>query len=67
MQAVFQKMTAALVDAMPRALRMRELATAFEFNGAVPTPSTPAEFRSFLEKDIAQNRKAIALAGVQPE
>lgn len=59
--------TAALADAMPKALRVREVAAAFDFNGAVPTPSSPADFRSFLEKDIAQNRKAIALAGVQPE
>ena len=36
-------------------------------HGAVATPSTPAEFRRFLERDIATNKKAIALTGVQPE
>ena len=59
--------TATLVDAVARALRSRELAAVFETHGAVPTPSTPQEFRSFLERDIAQNRKAITLAGLQAE
>ena len=59
--------TAVLVEAVARALHVRELASVFEFNGAVPTGSTAQEFRSFLERDIAQNRRAIAIAGVQPE
>jgi len=59
--------TATLVDAVGKALRARELITAFELNGAVPTASTPQEFRSFLERDIAQNKKVIAVAGIQPE
>ena len=59
--------TAALVDAVAKALRSRELVQAFEVHGAVATPSSPADFRSFLERDIAQNRKAIAIAGIQPE
>src|SRR5262245_18719337 len=58
---------ATLGDAVARALRSAELSSAFELHGAVPTPSTPQEFRSFLERDIAQNRKAIAIAGIQPE
>jgi len=59
--------TATLSDAVARALRSRELAAMFETHGAVPTPSTPQDFGSFLERDIAQNRKAIALAGLQAE
>jgi tripartite-type tricarboxylate transporter receptor subunit TctC len=56
-----------LSDAVARALRGRELGLAFETSGAVPAACTPAEFRSFLERDIAQNKKAIAVAGIQPE
>ena len=59
--------TAALVDAVARALRSRDLMQAFDLHGAVATPSSPAEFRSFLERDIAQNKKAIVSAGIQPE
>ncbi|HET7525271.1 MAG TPA: tripartite tricarboxylate transporter substrate-binding protein, partial [Burkholderiaceae bacterium] len=58
---------AALVDAVGKALRARELISAFELNGAVPTASTPEEFRSFLERDIARTKHAIAVAGIQPE
>jgi tripartite-type tricarboxylate transporter receptor subunit TctC len=60
-------MVAMLVDAVGKALRARELTAAFEVNGAVPTASTPQEFRAFLERDIAQNKRAIAVAGIQPE
>lgn len=59
--------TATLVDAVAKALQVRELAQAFDLNGALASPSSPADFRRFLERDIASNRKAIALAGVQPE
>jgi tripartite-type tricarboxylate transporter receptor subunit TctC len=59
--------TTTLGDALTKALQSQELAKAFDVHGAVPTPSSPAEFRRFLERDIATNRKAIALAGVQPE
>lgn len=40
---------------------------AFEINGAVPTPSTPQAFRSYLTRDIALNRKAVTAARLQPE
>jgi tripartite-type tricarboxylate transporter receptor subunit TctC len=43
------------------------LIKAFETHGAVPRPSSPQEFQSFLTADIAQNRKAIEAAGIQPE
>jgi len=33
----------------------------------VPSPGTPQAFRDFLVRDIERNRKAIQLAGVQPE
>ena len=59
--------TAALVDAVAKALRSRDLMQAFDLHGAIATPSSPAEFRSFLERDIAQNKKAIVSAGIQPE
>jgi tripartite-type tricarboxylate transporter receptor subunit TctC len=59
--------TAALVDAVAKALLSRELVQAFELNGAVPTASSPAEFKRFLERDIASNKKAIAVADIQPE
>ena len=58
---------ATLVDTVSKALRARELSSAFELHGAVPTASTPQEFRAFLERDIAQNKRAIAAAGIQPE
>ena len=59
--------TASLVDAVAKTLRTRELLAAFELNGAVPAASTPQAFRSFLERDIAQNKKAITVAGIQAE
>jgi len=59
--------TATLVDAVGNALRTRELTSAFALHGAVPTACTPQEFKSFLERDIAQNKMAIAVAGIQPE
>ena len=56
-----------LQRALAQALQHPELRKAFELNGAVPTSSTPQEFRAFLTRDIETNRKAIAVAGVQPE
>lgn len=59
--------TATLAEAVARVLQQPELGTGFGLHGAVPTASSPLEFRTFLQRDIAQNRKAIALAGVQAE
>src|SRR5512138_1632672 len=59
--------TQALQQAMSQLLLQPELRKAFEPHGAVPSPSTPAAFRDFLARDIERNRKAIQLAGVQPE
>lgn len=59
--------TATLGDALSRALQSKELTLAFDLHGAVATSSSPTEFRRFLERDIATNKKAIVLAGVQPE
>ncbi len=60
-----------VVDTLRRhitqALQQADLRKSFENNGAVPTPSSPQEFRAYLVKDIEQSRKAIQLAGVQPE
>lgn len=59
--------TNTLVEAVFKALQIRELSQAFDLHGAVATPSSPADFRRFLERDIATNKKAIAVAGIQPE
>ncbi len=59
--------TSLLGDTVAAALRQRELTQAFDLHGAVATASSPAEFRRFLERDIASNKRAIALAGIQPE
>lgn len=60
-------LTAELVAGVARALRSAELLKAFETHGAVAAPSSPQDFRSFLVRDIAQNRKAVEVAGIQPE
>jgi tripartite-type tricarboxylate transporter receptor subunit TctC len=49
------------------ALQQAALRESFALNGAVPTASSAEEFRDFLARDIDQNRKAIRVAGVQPE
>ncbi len=56
-----------LQRSLAQALQQPELRKAFELQGAVPTASTPAEFRAFVARDIDINRRAIAAAGVQPE
>ena len=56
-----------LQQALWQLLQQSELHKAFEPHGAVPSPSTPVAFREFLARDIERNRKAIQLAGVQPE
>lgn len=48
-------------------LQQGELRKAFEPHGAVPSPGSPQAFREFLLRDIEINRRAIQLAGVQPE
>ena len=49
------------------ALQNPALRESFALNGAVPNASTGEVFREFLVRDIEQNRKAIRIAGVQPE
>jgi len=56
-----------LQRALAQALQQPELRKAFEPHGAVPSSGTPQAFRDFLVRDIEVNRKAIQLAGVQPE
>jgi tripartite-type tricarboxylate transporter receptor subunit TctC len=53
--------------ALATSLQQAALRESFELNGAVPTASSAQEFRDFLARDIEQNRKAIRVAGVQPE
>ena len=57
----------ALAETVQKALQARDVIQSFETNGAVPSSSTSAEFRRFLERDIATNKKAIAMAGIQAE
>lgn len=52
---------------LAQVLQQPELRKAFEPHGAVPSTSTPQAFRDFLARDIDLNRKAVQLAGVQPE
>ncbi len=59
--------TEGLLRALAQALQQPELRKLFEANGAVPTLSTPAEFRAFLARDIELNRRAVAVAGIQAE
>ncbi len=59
--------TETLRQALAQALQQAALRKAFETNGAVPTASTPQEFRAYLARDIEQNRKAIQVAGIQAE
>ncbi len=48
-------------------LQQTALRDAFALHGAVPSSSTGEFFRDFVARDIEQNRKAIRMAGVQPE
>ncbi len=57
----------ALRRGMAQALQQAELRKQFDTNGAVPTPSTPQEFRAFLVRDIEVHKKAIEVAGVKAE
>ena len=59
--------TTVLNEALGRARQSAELLKAFETHGAVAAAGGAEVFRAFLVKDIATNRKAIEIAGVQPE
>ncbi len=61
------QVVATVGETLAQALRQPDLRKAFETNGAVTASGGPAEFRAFLVRDIAQNRKAIQIAGIQPE
>jgi tripartite-type tricarboxylate transporter receptor subunit TctC len=56
-----------LARAVMPALQRPELRKAFDTHGALPHASTADEFRAFVARDIEVTKKAIALAGVQPE
>ena len=62
-ESVVEIMRAAVVAA----LQQPALRESFQSNGAVPAPSTPQEFRSYLAHDIELNRKAVRAARIQPE
>jgi tripartite-type tricarboxylate transporter receptor subunit TctC len=53
--------------AFAAAAQQPALREAFALHGAVPTSSSGELFRDFVARDIEQNRKAIRVAGVQPE
>lgn len=57
----------ALQQALAQVLQQPELRKAFEPHGAVPSPGTPKAFRDHLVRDLELNRRAVQLAGVQPE
>ena len=59
--------TDTLQRALAQVLQQADLRKSFDVHGAVPAPSTAQEFRAYLVRDIELNRKAIQLAGVQPE
>jgi tripartite-type tricarboxylate transporter receptor subunit TctC len=61
------QVTSTLVAAVAQAVRQPELRKAFDANGAVASTSSPQEFRDYLTRDIAQNKKAIEIAGIQAE
>ena len=56
-----------LRQALAAGLQEPALRESFDGHGAVPTTSTPHEFRAYLVRDIEVNRRAIRAAGVQPE
>ncbi|MBL0421988.1 tripartite tricarboxylate transporter substrate binding protein [Ramlibacter sp. AW1] len=62
---------AAAIDAIARAttaaLQRPEVHKAYDTNGAVPQATGPEAFRTYLRRDIEQNRKAVLAAGLQPE
>ena len=58
---------AELVESVARVLQMSELQKAFDLHGALPFASSPQEFRDYLARDIALNKRAVAAAGIQPE
>jgi tripartite-type tricarboxylate transporter receptor subunit TctC len=58
---------AELATGVAQALQSAELKKGFELNGALPSASTPAQFREYLVRDIALNKKVVALAGITPE
>lgn len=62
-----QAATRKLLEVVEKTVRLPELQTAFEANGAVPTFLPAQEFQAFLVKDIELNRKAIQTAGLKPE
>ena len=61
--AIIERFRAALAVAM----RTSALEQALASNGAVATPSTPAEFRAMLARDIEQTRAVMRVAGISAE
>ncbi len=49
------------------AMQQASLREAFDSNGAIPTASTGEEYRAMATRDIAQNLKVIAVAGLKAE
>ena len=49
------------------ALALPALKDAFAIHGAVPAATTGDALREFVARDIETNRRAIRLAGIQPE
>lgn len=61
------RVTETLSQAVGRALQSPDLRRGFDTNGALPQGAGPDDFRAYVTRDIETTRRAIALAGVQPE
>jgi len=61
------RVTETLSQAVARALQSPDLRRGFDTNGALPQGAGPDDFRAYVTRDIETTRRAIALAGVQPE
>lgn len=48
-------------------MQQASLREAFEANGAIPTASTPEDYRAMATRDMEQNRKVVQVAGLKAE
>ncbi|HZN25674.1 MAG TPA: tripartite tricarboxylate transporter substrate binding protein [Burkholderiales bacterium] len=62
-----QKYVAAIHAAMMKALESADLRQRFFDAGVAAAPTTPEQFRKFVELETAKWKKAIAISGAKPE
>ena len=53
--------------AMMKALALPELQKSFYDNGVAAAPTTPEEFRTFVQAETTKWKKVIAISGAKPE